>query len=303
MSNIKEFWLDPNKEYTRNELRDMFSTIRPSTSFIVHYKGRKYIVHEGNSNVEDFICKLIPDEYERFTQISPSFIIPRLCDNSDDSTRLKYGSEFKRKFKYEGDFDEFLNVNLSTFCFNYLLPKSLYQKYTHNSFYSWDLSFLCDDDHMREKLSDAYNEKQRQFKQEIIKEYKITLEAYEAEEATKRQANDSVLGDNKYIPLYNFFISLLFHAMALILYIVKLQKSTEYFWIFISAELCFAVLTVALFPDCYYDDDFITLNESYASSYEILMLIGVAISMILIFVNFPQFFNIGGKIIMRFLSR
>lgn len=303
MSNIKEFWLDPNKEYTRNELRDMFSTIRPSTSFIVHYKGRKYIVHEGNSNVEDFICKLIPDEYERFTQISPSFIIPRLCDNSDDSTRLKYGSEFKRKFKYEGDFDEFLNVNLSTFCFNYLLPKSLYQKYTHNSFYSWDLSFLCDDDHMREKLSDAYNEKQRQFKQEIIKEYKITLEAYEAEEATKRQANDSVLGDNKYIPLYNFFISLLFHAMALILYIVKLQKSTEYFWIFISAELCFAVLTVALFPDCYYDDDFITLNESYTSSYEILMLIGVAISMILIFVNFPQFFNIGGKIIMRFLSR
>lgn len=303
MSNIKEFWLDPNKEYTRNELRDMLSTIRPSTSFIVHYKGRKYIVHEGNCNVEDFICKLIPDEYERFTQISPSFITPRLYSDSDDSTRLWHGSKFKSKFKHESDFDEFLNTNLSTFHFNYLLPKSLSQKYTHNSFYSWDLSFLCDDDRMQEKLSDAYNEKQRRFEQEIIKEYKIALEAYEAEEATKKQDSDSVLGDNKYTPWCNFFISLLFHAIALILYITKLQKSTNYFWMFIAAEICFAVLTVALFPDCYYDDDFITLNESYASSYEILMLIGVAISMILIFVNFPQFFNIGGKIIMRFLNR
>ena len=302
MSNIKEFWLDPNKEYTRNELRDMFSTIRPSTSFIVHYKGIKYIVHEGNSNVEDFICKLIPDEYERFTQISPSFIIPRLCDNSVDSTKLKYGSEFKRKFKYEGDFDEFLNANLNSFHFNHLLPERLSQKYTHNSFFSWDLSFLCDDEYAQKKLCDAYNEHRMQFKREIINEYKVALESYEAEEAAKIQANDWALG-KKYIPLYNFFISLLFHAMALILYIVKLQKSTEYFWMFISAEICFAVLSVALFPDCYYDDDLITLNESYASSYEILMLIGVAISMILIFVNFPQFFNIGGKIIMRFLSR
>lgn len=302
MSNIKEFWLDPNKEYTRNELRDMFSTIRPSTSFIVHYKGIKYIVHEGNSNVEDFICKLIPDEYERFTQISTSFIIPRLCDNSVDSTRLKYGSEFKRKFKYEGDFDEFLNANLNSFHFNHLLPERLSQKYTHNSFFSWDYSFLCDDEYAQKKLNDAYNEHRRQFKREIINEYKIALESYEAEEEIKRKSSAS-LYDHNFNPKINFIISLLVHAVGIIIFARNLQESTKYFWMFIISEIILIIITAIMLPDCYYSDDESRIDTHYARIYEITTDVGVIFTMILIFVNFPQFFNIGGKIIMRFLSR
>ena len=297
MSKIKEFWLDPNKDYTRNELRDMFSTIGASTSFIVHYKGRKYIVHEGNCNVEDFICKLIPDEYERFTQISSSFIIPKLRNDSDDSTRLKYGSEFKGKFKYKGDFDEFLNTNLNTFHFNNLLPKSLSQKYMHNSFFSWDLSFLCDDEYAQKKLNDAYNEHQRQFKREIINEYKIALESYEAEEEMKRKSS-ALLYDHNFNPRINFMISLLVHAVGIIIFARNLQESTKHFWAFIIAEAMLFIITAIMLPDCYYDDDESRIDTHYARIYEIFTDVSVIITMIMIFINFPQLINIGGKFIM-----
>lgn len=296
MSNIKEFWLDPNKEYTRNELRDRFSAIRPSTSFIVHYRGRKYNVHEGNNNAEDFICKLIPDEYERFTQISPSFITPRLYSDSDDSTRLWYGYKFKSKFKHESDFDEFLNTNLSTFHFNYLLPKSLSQKYTHNSFYSWDLSFLCDDDRMQEKLSDAYNEKQRQFKQEIIKEYKIALDAYEAEICTA--ISDKL--DHYYTPRFNFAITTILHVLALYLtYINGVSPGIILLVAFVASTLI--GINIAMLIDCWCDENETILDIHWCNKQEIVAYISALISMAIIFINHPQYFNIGGKFIMSFL--
>lgn len=294
MRDIKEFWLDPNKKYTRHELREILKYVRPDDSFVVHYNGVRWTEYPGFKNVEKLIDRIVPNEIDVFTKDSSENIIPRLNSESNDSTRLKYGSEFKHKFVSECDFDQFMLKNLHQFVFNSLLPHNLENKYDWNV-RPYRYTFISLDD-------PNYEAEKTQRKNDIIREYKITLEAYEVEEATKKQASDSTPA-SKYIPLYNFFISFLFHAIVLILYIAKLKKSTEYFWIFISAELCFAFLTVALFPDCYYDDDSIKINNRYARSYEIFMNIGVAISMILLIINFPQFFNIGGKFIVSFFKR
>ena len=297
MNDIKEFWLDKNKKYTRAELREIFKHVRPDDSFIVHYNGIRWKEHASVGNVEKLINRFVPDEIDIFTKDSPDNIIPRLKFDFDDSARLKYGSEFRRKFESEYDFDEFLNTNLSTFCFNYLLPKSLYQKYTNNSFYSWDLSFLCDDDRMQEKLSDAYNEKQRQFKQEIIKEYKIALEAYEAEIGTTISDEP----DHYYTPRFNFAITTILHVLASYLtYTNGVSPGIILLVAFVASILI--GINIVMLIDCWCDENETILDIHWCNKQEIFAYINALISMAIIFINHPQYFNIGGKFIMSLIN-
>lgn len=297
MNDIKEFWLDKNKKYTRAELREIFKHVCPDDSFIVHYNGIRWKEHASVGNVEKWINRIVPDEIDIFTKDSPDNIIPRLKFGFDDSARLKYGSEFRRKFESEYDFDEFLNTNLSTFCFNYLLPKSLYQKYTNNSFYSWDLSFLCDDDRMQEKLSDAYNEKQRQFKQEIIKEYKIALEAYEAEIGTA--ISDEL--DHYYTPRFNFAITTILHVLASYLtYTNGVSPGIILLVAFVASILI--GINIVMLIDCWCDENETILDIHWCNKQEIFAYINALISMAIIFINHPQYFNIGGKFIMSLIN-
>lgn len=179
---MKEFWLDSDHTYTNSELREKFKRIRATQSFVVHYKGRKYYIPEGNGNVEKFIYRLNPSCDEKFTMESSSIIIPSLLKSSNDLTRLKYGSWFKSKFVSEKDFDEFMHRELDSFRWKCLLTNDLCNEYTDNSFDAIATYNMCDGDYSEyEKEEKAYEANEDSLRKEIIKKYKIQLKAYELE--------------------------------------------------------------------------------------------------------------------------
>ena len=177
---MKEFWLDSDRTYTNNELREKFKRISALQSFIVHYKGKKYYIPEGNGNVEKFIYRLNPSCDEKFTKESSSIIIPKLLPTSSDSTRLKYGSWFKNKFVSENDFDEFIHQELDSFRWHYLLTNDLCDEYTDNSFNAIATYIMCKGDRSEyEKKKKMHEVIEDSIIKEIIKKYKIQLKAYE----------------------------------------------------------------------------------------------------------------------------
>ena len=282
MHDVKEFWLDPSKEYTRNELREFLKNggVNPWNSFIVHYKGAIYTIKEGCNNVENFICTLVPRQDEVFTKDSPCNIIPHLDKESSDLDRLKYGLDFKYRFTSEMDYDEFLYKNLYKFKSNYMLPEELFTYYIR----------------MRHHIVFAlygtkhYDTEIMQLEKEIADDYKISLKEYEAENAMKKEMN------TKPIPIINFIISMMVYFAGLIVFRKKFG-SAELYWIVVIVEVFFMSLTVVLFPDCYCDDRN-KINKHHACIYEIFTDVCVVITMIMIIMVYPQVFNIGGKFIM-----
>lgn len=179
---MKEFWLDPDRTYTNDELREKFKRISALQSFVVHYKGEKYYIPEGNGNVEKFIYRLNPSCDEKFTKDSSSIIIPKLFRKSSDSTRLRYGSWLKSKFVSENDFDEFMHRELDSFRWNYLLTNDLWNEYADNSFDAIATYIMCNgDDSEYEKKKAEHEANEDSLRKEIIEKYKIQLKAYELE--------------------------------------------------------------------------------------------------------------------------